>query len=279
MSQWPADYGPRLWKPFEWCPHIICFRWNVFACWQTKKDFQERKANQISLQLIGLSLGVINEMSRLLIKFSWSVLKRDDRRSAPSCLLNQSVKTQLPPKLNLLWTQPTYAHRVAHAQVDARPVAHAHNRTPIKIRPEVDKYVGPFQVVTFIEWLTRLLIWCDIINYSQLGKQMGQRACGEEMGARIINSCGWLDRASPLAQQEAVRGFRLTGDTINWNEKQMRSREKNATSTWNIWYSHLLSVVGNVWWRQWLLGESSSQLCSVNFGKCARTARANLEGK
>lgn len=35
---------------------------------------------------------------------------------------------------------------------------------------------------------------------------MGQRACGEKMSGRIINWRGWLDRASPLAQQEAVRG-------------------------------------------------------------------------
>lgn len=79
-------------------------------------------------------------------------------------------------------------------------------------------------MVTFIEWLTRLLIWCDIINYSQLGKQMGQRARGEKMSGGIINWCGWVDRASPLAQQEAIQGFRLMWESANWKDKQMRRK-------------------------------------------------------
>lgn len=107
------------------------------------------------------------------------------------------------------------AECVSYTKVDTQPIPPTRRHTQIKIQAEVDKYVGPFEMVTFIEWLTRLLIWCDIINYSQLGKQMGQRACGEKMSARIINSCGWVDQASPLAQQEAIKGLRLMCDSRN----------------------------------------------------------------
>lgn len=104
----------------------LCFTFAImFLHADQRKDFQKCKANQITLKLIcqvcklacfndslhpnswnnlkatffffpftASTLRVINEMSQRLIKFSWSVVKREDRRWALNCLfpLNPSVK-------------------------------------------------------------------------------------------------------------------------------------------------------------------------------------------
>lgn len=184
-----------------------------------EKTIWEYKANKIKLKLIcqlcklacfnhslhpnswnnlkaffPLSLRVINERSWLLIKLSWSVVKREDRRWAWSCLFSLNPNTA-QPELNYCQTNHTWPQMQAHRLTQS--VSPTHHHTKIKIQAEVDKHIGSFKIVPSIEWLTRLLIWCDIINYSLLSKQMGQRVCGKEMSVRIINLCGWVDQASP----------------------------------------------------------------------------------